>query len=104
MEFEQQESKLLINDYCPKTLNDIIGQDNIVDLINSYNKWNILNDPNKPDIFFIKNASTTSCLYYDIDTYKYRIRENNYKDNNNFNYKDQELDETKFHFTFIKAS
>lgn len=38
MEFEQEQSKLLINDYCPKTLDDIIGQDNIVDLINSYNK------------------------------------------------------------------
>ena len=42
MEFEQQESKLLINDYCPKTLNDIIGQDNIVDLINSYNKFDYI--------------------------------------------------------------
>ena len=40
--FKQEESKLLINDYCPKSLDDIIGQNNIVDLINSYNKFDYI--------------------------------------------------------------
>jgi DNA polymerase III delta prime subunit len=42
MSFEQEESKLLINDYCPKSLDDIIGQNNIVDLINSYDKFDYI--------------------------------------------------------------